>query len=97
MEPNVTIKPRHRYKAGCEQAEDDDDHTADQVCFVKMRAQESAQRGRTGPEQDEHGREADNEAEAEAAGSAPRRHPGMGRNPVSADRAPSDIGYIARY
>lgn len=97
MEPGFTIEPGHGYKAGREQAEDDDDPPAKQISFEKIHAQEPAQHGGAGPKDDEHGREAEHEAEAEAESSARCPEFCIGRNSVWANRAACDVGNIARH
>jgi hypothetical protein len=92
MKSHIAIQPRHRYQAGREQA--DDDRATDQVRFVKMRAQQSAQSA--GSEQDEHGGEAENETEAQAkCATCPLEACPAARKPIRADRAPGDIRDLA--
>jgi hypothetical protein len=97
MEPHITFEPRHGYQAGREQAEDDDDRAADQVGLIEVRAQKPAQGRRAGPEQDEDGREPEHEADAEAECPARLLEACFGGKTIRADRAPGDIGDVARH
>jgi len=66
VKSQVAPCPRGPQDAQHQESERDDNHTADDVEFVTIGQQQSAERGRAGAQDDEDGREPQNEATAEA-------------------------------